>query len=482
MTNRRHERWLLAVIGAVLVTASVVARQTNVPAYPDTRKVDQVDTYHGAKVPDPYRWLEDDNSPETAAWVEAQNKVTFPLSREDSVPRSSCQTRVIELNDYEKYSAPSRKGPYFFFSKNDGLQNQSVLLHPEGPRRHARSADRSEHVVDGWHRRGSAAFAPSKDAKYAVYGISQQRLGLAGIQGDGARDAGRRCPTRSSGSRCRASPGTATASTTAAIRRREKGKEKASINENHQVYFHKVGTPQSDDALVYRGRGEPAALPHRRHDRGRALRDPDDLGARQGQGRQRAVRPRSVATADSEFTPLVADDRRRHVRRHRQRRRQAARRDQPRTRRTGASCWSIRSSRTRRTGRPILPEKPEPLQGVDAPPAASCSRRISRTSRRAPTSTASTASSRTRSRCRAWASAGGFGGNRRRHVRVLHLQLAQRAADDLPLRHRDAEEHASSAQPKVPGYDPDAVRDEAGLLHEQGRHARSRCSSCTRRA
>ena len=99
--------------------------------YPAARKVDQVDSYHGVKVADPYRWLEDDNSPETAAWIEAENKITFPYL--ERIPyRQQFQERVKRLNDYVKYSAPSHKGPYVFFFRNDGLQNQSVIYVQQG--------------------------------------------------------------------------------------------------------------------------------------------------------------------------------------------------------------------------------------------------------------------------------------------------------------------------------------------------------------
>jgi hypothetical protein len=92
-----------------------------------TRMGDHVDSYHGVAVPDPYRWLEDDSSAETAAWVEAQMSVTLPYF--ERIPfRAALHARVLELNDYEKYSAPLRKGPYLFFTRNAGLQNQSVLF------------------------------------------------------------------------------------------------------------------------------------------------------------------------------------------------------------------------------------------------------------------------------------------------------------------------------------------------------------------
>src|SRR5687768_6635050 len=108
---------------ALAVAGTVVAAQWQ---YRETRNVEQVDTYHGTTVSDPYRWLEDDTSAETAAWVQAQNKITFPYV-EKSPFRAQLQARVKELNDYEKYTAPSRKGPYVFFRKNSGLQDQSVL-------------------------------------------------------------------------------------------------------------------------------------------------------------------------------------------------------------------------------------------------------------------------------------------------------------------------------------------------------------------
>ena len=153
-----------AAVSAGLVGAVLSAQTpTNSPTYPMTRKSDHVDTYHGTKVPDPYRWLEDDTSAETAAWVTAQNNVTFPYL--EKIPfRAALTDRVIKLNDYEKYSAPSQKGPYFFFSKNSGLQNQSVLYIQKG-------ADGTPEVLidpNTWSTDGTtrlSAFAPSKDAK-----------------------------------------------------------------------------------------------------------------------------------------------------------------------------------------------------------------------------------------------------------------------------------------------------------------------------
>ncbi len=95
-------------------------------AYPDSRKVDQVDDYHGTKVVDPYRWLEDPDSEETKAWVEGQNQVTFGYLGEISA-REQIKQRVTQLWNYEKYGIPFKEGNRYFYFKNDGLQNQSVL-------------------------------------------------------------------------------------------------------------------------------------------------------------------------------------------------------------------------------------------------------------------------------------------------------------------------------------------------------------------
>ena len=94
--------------------------------YPDTHKIEQTDDYHGVSVSDPYRWLEDPDSDETKAWVEAQNQITFGYLQQIPV-REAIQKRLTQLWDYEKYSVPFKEGNRYFYFKNDGLQNQSVL-------------------------------------------------------------------------------------------------------------------------------------------------------------------------------------------------------------------------------------------------------------------------------------------------------------------------------------------------------------------
>src|SRR5215471_10581040 len=139
--------------------------------YPTTKTVDVVDDYFGTKVPDPYRWLEDDRSPEVAAWVEAENKVTYAYL--DQIPyRPAIKDRLMKLYNYPKYGAPTRRGEWFFSTKNDGLQNQSVWYIQKG-------LDGSPEVIldpnkfstDGTSRLGSLTISHS--GKYIGYGISE---------------------------------------------------------------------------------------------------------------------------------------------------------------------------------------------------------------------------------------------------------------------------------------------------------------------
>jgi prolyl oligopeptidase len=247
--------WIWVFLIAVGLTAGVNAQALQ---YPKTAKVDHTDTYFGLTVPDPYRWLEDDNSAETAKWVEEQNKVTFAYL--EKIPyRATIKARLEKLYNYPKYSAPFRKNEYFFFFKNDGLQNQSVLYVQKGLEGKPEVLlDPNTFSADGTTRLG--AFALSKDGKYAAYGISRSGsdwqeycvmematrktqldtlkwIKVSGIswQGDGFYYSRYAAP--------------------------EKGKELSSKNEDHKVYFHRAGTPQSADELIY----EDPAHPQRFH-------------------------------------------------------------------------------------------------------------------------------------------------------------------------------------------------------------------------
>lgn len=121
---------LISASTALLLLSAGCAHHPSPVNYPTTRQTDQTDNYHGTVVPDPYRWLEDDNSPETKEWTAQQNEVTFRYLR--SIPeREPIKQRLTQLWNYERYGVPSRKGQRYFISRNNGLQNQSVLYSME---------------------------------------------------------------------------------------------------------------------------------------------------------------------------------------------------------------------------------------------------------------------------------------------------------------------------------------------------------------
>lgn len=137
--------------------------------YPETARGDQVDVYHGVKVADPYRWLEDANSAETKAWVEAENKVTFGFLH--AIPaREGIRKRVEALWDYEKYGVPRKEGGRYFYSKNTGLQNQSVLYSaPSLDAEPTLLLDPNTLSADGTVSLES--YEISEDGKYMAYGL-----------------------------------------------------------------------------------------------------------------------------------------------------------------------------------------------------------------------------------------------------------------------------------------------------------------------
>jgi prolyl oligopeptidase len=119
---------LALTVFAGAASVALIAQTGNTPlVYPKAKTVDQVDDYHGTKVADPYRWLEDTDSPETHAWVEAENKVTF--SYLDTIPyRGAIRDRLLKLWNYERFTVPEQEGGRYFYQHNNGLQNQNVLL------------------------------------------------------------------------------------------------------------------------------------------------------------------------------------------------------------------------------------------------------------------------------------------------------------------------------------------------------------------
>ena len=276
----------------------------NRPSYPATKKVDVVDDYFGTKVADPYRWLEDDRSPEVAAWVEAENKVTFAYLDKIAY-RGQLKDRLTKLLNYPKYSAPTRRGAYYFFSKNDGLQNQSVQYIQKGLEGTPDVLlDPNKFSADGTSRLGS--YSLSHTGKYVGYGISEggsdwndiyildvatkKRLTdhLEWVKFSGASWRGdegfyyNRYPTP------------------------PEGKKMTTKNEFQKVYYHKIGTPQSEDQLIY----EDNEHPGRFHGVGltddlrfEILSHSDSASGKKGN----SVFFRDLFGNEKTFTPIIAD-------------------------------------------------------------------------------------------------------------------------------------------------------------------------------
>lgn len=241
-----------SLLTAIVLSASVsLAQDTNL-VYPETATVQQVDDYHGTKVDDPYRWLEDDvrESKEVAAWVEAQNKVTFEFLK--NIPgRDRIEQRITELWNYEKISAPSREGGRYYFFRNDGLQNQDVLYMQET------LEDEPKILLDPntWSADGTVALSGaefSDDGKYIAYGIQDggsdwRTWRIMEIESKDLLDDELKWIKFSSIAWTPDSKGFFYSR----YAEPQEGAEFQSLNLNQKVFYHRVGTAQTEDELVY---------------------------------------------------------------------------------------------------------------------------------------------------------------------------------------------------------------------------------------
>jgi prolyl oligopeptidase len=253
----RTSRWGAAVAVAVLFAPGMVAQETKLK-YPETKKGGVVDTYHGAKVADPYRWLEDDVrvSKDVAAWVEEQNKVTQAFLA--TIPeREAIKTRMTDLWNYEKFSAPFKAGGKYFFFKNNGLQNQNVLFVQD-------SLDAEARLLmdpNTWTKDGTVALAglaPSDDGRFLAFGkaaagsdwstwhvldvasgkelsddLKWVKFSGASWTNDGKGFFYSRFPEPKADAKFQG------------------------LNVDMKLYYHRVGTAQSEDALVYERPDQP---------------------------------------------------------------------------------------------------------------------------------------------------------------------------------------------------------------------------------
>ena len=222
--------------------------------YPKAQKDATVDNYFGTEVADPYRWLENDTSAQTAAWVEAENRVTNAYLAK--IPfRKKLLKRLTEVSNYEKLSAPRKHHGKWYFYKNDGLQNQYVMYQMDQLGAEPRVfLDPNKLSTDGTVALKGVYF--SNNGRWAAYSISRSgsdwqefyvidlktgqltsdhiewaKFSGAAWQGDGFYYSAYDAPT--------------------------KGKEFSNVNEGHKIYYHKIGTPQSDDVLFYQNAAYP---------------------------------------------------------------------------------------------------------------------------------------------------------------------------------------------------------------------------------
>jgi prolyl oligopeptidase len=232
----------------LLLCAGPPAAAQPLPPYPATRQGEQVDTYHGQRVADPYRWLEDETAADTAAWVAAENKVTEAYFERITF-RAALKARLTQLFDYPRYTAPERRGNSFYYRANSGLQNQSVVLRQQGLEGAPETVlDPNTLSADGTTRLVTFSLQPA--GKYAVLALSRggsdwqqlrvmdlatkallddrvEWVKVSGIAWSGDGFFYSRYPAPAD------------------------GRELTGRNENHQVYFHRLGTAQAADERAY---------------------------------------------------------------------------------------------------------------------------------------------------------------------------------------------------------------------------------------
>ena len=161
---------LIPFVIVMTLLASCTGNSDNKLVYPQTKMGNIVDTIFGTPVPDPYRWLEDDMSEETAEWVKEQNLLTFGYL--GKIPyREEIKQRLSAMWNFEKFTAPSKEGDYTYFSKNDGLQNQYVIYRQKEGEVPEVFLDPNKFSADGTTSMGETGF--SKDGSLVAYSISE---------------------------------------------------------------------------------------------------------------------------------------------------------------------------------------------------------------------------------------------------------------------------------------------------------------------
>lgn len=222
--------------------------------YPKTKKIDLVDDHFGTKVPDPYRWLENDTAVDTKEWVLAQNEVTNDYLSQ--IPfRDAIKQRLEKLWNYEKISAPFKEGNYTYYFKNDGLQNQSVIYREEKEGKSEVFLDPNKFSADGTTSLADINF--SKDGSLVAYQVSEGgsdwrkvivwKAEDKSVVGDTLIDV------KFSGLAWKGNEGFYYSS----YDKPKEGSALSGLTQYHKLYFHKLGTPQSSDELIFGGESTP---------------------------------------------------------------------------------------------------------------------------------------------------------------------------------------------------------------------------------
>ena len=233
---------------SAIVCTLVMNAQTKIN-YPETKKIDHTDTYFGEKINDPYRWLEDDRSAETEAWVKAQNVVTYGYL--EQIPyRNQLKTRMEQLWNYEKISAPFKEGDFTYYFKNNGLQNQSVLYRKDKSGKEEIFLDPNTFSKDGTTSLGGINF--SKDGSLVAYSISEGgsdwrkvivlEAKSKKIIGDTLVDV------KFSGISWYKNEGFYYSSYDKPV-----GSELSAKTDQHKLYYHRLNTAQKTDKLIFGG-------------------------------------------------------------------------------------------------------------------------------------------------------------------------------------------------------------------------------------
>jgi prolyl oligopeptidase len=239
-----------------LFCSNTFAQKMNIKTdpYPQAKKVDTVNTYFGTTVPDPYRWLEEDNSPARAAWIAAENKVTQNYLAQ--IPyREAIRKRLETLWNYEKYSAPFKEGKYTYFYKNDGLQSQSVLYRQIGDGQPEVFLDPNKFSADGTTSLAGINF--TKDGNMAAYQISEGgsdwRKVIVLNTADKKMVGDTLIDVKFSGLAWKGTDGFYYSS----YDKPKTGGQLTAMTQYHKLYYHKLGTPQSTDKLIFGGAETP---------------------------------------------------------------------------------------------------------------------------------------------------------------------------------------------------------------------------------